>query len=823
MVTGEGQDKRRIIQAYHNVPAYRHPGISQTKELVAKYYWWPQLAKDVQEYVKGCTQCQQNKANTHPQKAPLNPITPTIGALPFQTISMDFIVKLPESAGYDSILTITDHNCTKILIAIPCRETITAEGVAELFLRQIFPRFGLPSKIISDRDPRFISKFMKELCHLMGITQNVSTAYHPRTDGQSERSNQWLEQYLHFWVDHQQTNWHHYLPLAEFAHNSWKNEATGQSPFEILMGYSPRAEIFDVTLSIPTVALRLRDWKKAREEAQKLMIKAQKKWTKGEELKQRYKTGDQVWLEGRNLRIDRPSVKLAPKRYGPFKIGKVLLPITYQLILPPQWKIHDVFHADLLTPYHETELHRPNFTKPPPDLIDGEEEYKVEEILQSRKFSRQCKVQYLIKWKGYPDSENQWVDWNDMHADEALVDFKKKNPDTVSHIKGVVKADESNNNPLMSNNDHSPAPLATISGTDLPPEVRELFLNWRPTVPSSWTTPPESDSENTAVSTGSSPIHQDYYQPQTLIPTNLSLNAVHTLYTTNHALPDHSSDSSEDSFPCPMPEITSNVSPSPDPLPIPPRPLLEGEHAVGPIHPHAGTDDSRPALQVIGILSPSQEAQEVRSNARGMLPPGADGTSGSANEWAEIDPGTTWEDYGPKLQVPKGYTLNEGTDYVPFDIWLPSGEMKPAKYIKLEYGEDPLVYGMIDGDPHQYVESFQATPFPSAGPLCTYTLSQLKFFEDDHDLCPEVDSAVYHLYDKSVMAEVKCYQINKKKLKREYEELQQVQHDIWKRELTLGGCARHLAGAWVYQRIEVVNRARLQILMDEYKAHRHGR
>ena len=88
-------------------------------------------------------------------------------------------MKLPESAGYDSILTITDHDCTKMLNAIPCRETIMAEGVAKLFLRQIFPRFGLPSKIISDRDPRFISKFMKELCRLMGITQNISMAYHP--------------------------------------------------------------------------------------------------------------------------------------------------------------------------------------------------------------------------------------------------------------------------------------------------------------------------------------------------------------------------------------------------------------------------------------------------------------------------------------------------------------------------------------------------------------------------------------------------------------------------------------------------------------------
>ena len=166
--------------------------------------------------------------------------------------------------------------------------------------------------------------------------------------------------------------------------------------------------------------------------------------------------------------------------------------------------------------------------------------------------------------------------------------------------------------------------------------------------------------------------------------------------------------------------------------------------------------------------------------------------------------------------------LNEGADYVPFNIHLPSGEMKPTKYIKLEYGEDPLVYGMIDGDPHQYVESFQATPFPSAGPLHTYTSSQLEFFEDDHNLRPEIDSAVAHLYDKSATAEVECYRINKKKLKHEYKELQQVQHDIWKWELTLGGCARRMAGAQIYQCIEMVNRARMHILMDEYKACRRG-
>ena len=151
-------DKRcKIIQAYHDLPAYGHPGISRTRHLISKYYWWPTMGKEVYEYVKGCTQCQQNKVNTQAKKAPLNPITPIENALPFQMIVMDFIVKLPPSEGYDSILTITDHDCTKMILTIPCQETINAEGVANLYLRQVFPRFRLPSKVISDRDPRFVS------------------------------------------------------------------------------------------------------------------------------------------------------------------------------------------------------------------------------------------------------------------------------------------------------------------------------------------------------------------------------------------------------------------------------------------------------------------------------------------------------------------------------------------------------------------------------------------------------------------------------------------------------------------------------------------
>ena len=433
-------------------------------------------------------------------------------------------------------------------------------------------------------------------------------------------------------------------------------------------------------------------------------------------------------------------------------------------------------------------------------------------------------MQYLVKWKGYPESDNQWVDWDDLHADEVLADFKKKNPDAITHIKeGVVETDEDNNPFHMSNDDHSPTPLAIISPADMSPEVRQLFLDWRPTMPSSWTTPPESDGENTTVSMESSPIRQDYYRPPPLDNANQSLHAAHTPYTTNNTLPNDFDNSSEDSFPCPTPKVTNTDAPSPDPLPIPPQPLLEGEHTLGQVHSDPGPHNPQPSLQIIHLSPARQEALALCSNPGGALSSGTDGTDGPADEWEEADAGTTWENYGPRPQVPQGYILNEGADYVPFDIRLPSSKMKPAKYIKLEYGKDPLVYGMIDGDPHQYVESFQATPFPSTGPLHTYTSSQLEFFKDDHDLCLEIDSVVAHLYDKSAMAEVECYRINKKKLKREYEELQQIQHDIWKQELTLGGCARCMAGAWIYQRIEMVNRVRMHILMDEYKAHHCGR
>ena len=149
------------------------------------------------------------------------------------------------------------------------------------------------------------------------------------------------------------------------------------------------------------------------------MKKAQQSWVKHRHTPS-FNVGDQVWLEGSHLRTNQPTTKLAPRRHGPFKITKVMS----RLELPTQWSIHPVFHIDLLTPYRETLTHGPNYQRPPPDLVEGEEEYKVKKILDSWRFGRRRRLQYLIKWKGYPDSENQWVNKEDAHADEAIAEFE---------------------------------------------------------------------------------------------------------------------------------------------------------------------------------------------------------------------------------------------------------------------------------------------------------------------------------------------------------------------------------------------------------------
>uniref|UniRef100_A0A0W0F9S7 Putative retrotransposon nucleocapsid n=1 Tax=Moniliophthora roreri TaxID=221103 RepID=A0A0W0F9S7_MONRR len=299
---------------------------------------------------------------------------------------MDLITDLPECDGMDSILVVVDHSSMKRVIFTLCMKKSDATEIADLLIQHVYKRFRLPDHIISDRDPGFVAEVFQEMGKQLSIKHSMSTVFHPQTDGETERVNQEIEVYLHIFCTKEQMKWKEYLPLAEFTHNNQTHSVLKNSPFFMMMGYHPRAipTVFEQT-DIPSVEERLQELKRIREETTGLLELARQKMLRREKRDlEMYNVGQKVWLEGKNLAIGYPSKKLAPKREGPFEILEALGPVTYQLKLLHQWKIHPIFHAALLTPFKETEAHRPSFMEPPPDLIEGFKEYEVEVIIGHR-------------------------------------------------------------------------------------------------------------------------------------------------------------------------------------------------------------------------------------------------------------------------------------------------------------------------------------------------------------------------------------------------------------------------------------------------------
>jgi hypothetical protein len=203
----------------------------------------------ITNYVKGCVTCQQNKILTHKRKTPLYQITTKEGTLPFQQVAMDLITGLLKHNGKDAILTIVDHGCSKAAVFLPCTTMITGPGIAQLYMNHVYKWFGLPVKIISDRDPCFMSHFGKSLTKQLGINQNLSSAFHPQTDGISERKNQWIEQYLRLVTSISPDDWTQWLAIATAVHNNRKNDMTGLLPNQILLGHELTLHLSQGTLS----------------------------------------------------------------------------------------------------------------------------------------------------------------------------------------------------------------------------------------------------------------------------------------------------------------------------------------------------------------------------------------------------------------------------------------------------------------------------------------------------------------------------------------------------------------------------------------------
>jgi hypothetical protein len=383
-----------------------HSGEYRTQEKIERNYWWPRMGNQVKEYVRTCESCQRTKVHRYKQGS-LHPHEQQ--TQPWRIIAMDLIGPLPMSNGNNAIQVFANTGSKAIHIE-PVHMEINAEGVAKLLRDRVIRYHGVPEKIISDRDKRYSGNFMTELSKLLGIQLNTSTAYRPQTDGQTERSNQEIEQYLRIFINYHQTDWSDWLALAEFTYNDKINASTKTTPFFSMYGQHPWKGVEPIYKTKSEHAKNFASrMQKVRDEAAASLSKAQETMTKRYNLRRRtepkFKVGDKVYVEATDIKQNRPSKKLSDKRVGPYVILEKRGEAAWKLNIPTTDRKYPVFNEELLTKYYEPPPHRTE-ERPAPEIIEDREEYEVEEILDHRRIGRG--YQYYVKWKKTPVSEATW-------------------------------------------------------------------------------------------------------------------------------------------------------------------------------------------------------------------------------------------------------------------------------------------------------------------------------------------------------------------------------------------------------------------------------
>ena len=342
-------------------------------------------------------------------------------------MTTDLVTDLPESEGYTAVAVFVDRLTKRVHFA-PCTKEVTASDYARIFVDTVFRHHGLPEVIISDRDPRFTSKFWTTLFELLGTDLRFSTAFHPQTDGQSEVVIRTLENFLRPFVERNPTSWVKQLPLAEFAANNAVNASTGYTPFYLEAGQDPTVpmSLLDSTVHTRNQAVNdmvdrmkvgLRSARENIHTAQERMKRAVDK-SRREEI---FSEGDEVTLSTRHLKQvnSHLPVKLCRRWVGPFVVARVVSPVAYRLDLPQGWKIHPTFHISNLKRYLRSEEFVWEVEPPPLELVEGMLEYEVESILRHK--GKGARRRYLVLWKGYPLDEATWEPEASLdHAPEIL-------------------------------------------------------------------------------------------------------------------------------------------------------------------------------------------------------------------------------------------------------------------------------------------------------------------------------------------------------------------------------------------------------------------
>jgi len=300
----EGELRGEVIRLHHDIPVGGHGGRWKMTKLVTRNYWWPGVTKEVGRYVNGCNAYQRYKNRS---EAPAGKLMPN--AIPeklWSHISADFITKLPLAQGYDAILVVCDR-FSKMAHFIATTKKTLAEGLAKLFRDQVWRLHGLPESIISDRRVQFAAGMMKELNNLLGIQTKLSMAYHPQMDGQTERINQELEQYLRVFIDHRQEQWPDWLGTAEFTYNNKIHIATKNSLFKVNYGQDLRIGFEGRRKGKYEAAGKfVEKMRKIQEETKAALGKAQEEMKKFANRKQgkeeEYRVGDLVLLSTKDLK-----------------------------------------------------------------------------------------------------------------------------------------------------------------------------------------------------------------------------------------------------------------------------------------------------------------------------------------------------------------------------------------------------------------------------------------------------------------------------------------------------------------------------------------
>ena len=325
-------------------------------ELVTRNYWWPGVTRDVGKYVEGCDLCQWMKNRTKELAGKLK--LSEVPQKAWMHLTVDFITKLSVVAEKDVILVVCNR-LSKMTHFVATTEGTSVEGLARLLRNNVWKLHGLPESVVSDRGPQFTAELTKELNRMLGIKTKLSTAFHPQTDGQTERMNQELKQYLQFFIENRQKDWPEWLATAEFAINNKVHTVTKVSPF--MANYGKELRIGGYIRrkgKVKSVTEFVERMKKVHEEAEAALKKMQEEIKRyvdrGRKKTEVWKKGDRVLLSTKDLVFkERPTKKLMERYVGPYAIEEVVSSNVVKLRLPSLMRIHLVVNVSRIVRYKE--------------------------------------------------------------------------------------------------------------------------------------------------------------------------------------------------------------------------------------------------------------------------------------------------------------------------------------------------------------------------------------------------------------------------------------------------------------------------------------